>query len=439
MSTTNNLLLNVFIILLSILTAYALNHFLKGKYMQWIIGLLSAVAVGLCMSFPFTLFPGQIYDLRIIVILMGILYGGYGAGLFVTATAFFYRYLLGGFGFVQMVITFTPILALAFYLSPRFKTWSRYQKIMAATTLDGSIVALNILLVTVRYPVTRWHVTFLLEWALIEVLGIAFMVLITEIIRENVAMTQKMQDLEKSQLVIALAASIAHEIRNPLTVCRGFLQLLNESVTEEKHLFYTSTVLSELERAGTIIDDYLSFAKPQINGVRQVDAAEIVQGTIDTLAPFCASRNVFLNRDLMQCSLYIEVDPRKFEQAILNIMKNGIEAMTSGGTLTVKVRRKGQAVAIDIFDTGIGMTEEQIRRLGTPFYSTKTSGTGLGLMASYRFIHLMKGTIEVKSMEGWGTQFTVYVPLCKDSSEEECNHVSNSRMESLERSRASSE
>ncbi len=400
----------VFIILLLILGEFALNYLFKGRYAKWTIGLLSSVAAFLCMSFPFTLLPGQIYDLRIVVLLIGILYGGYEAGIFVIVVTFLYRYIIGGFGFIQMTITFLPILAIAFCLFPHFKSYSRVKKIIVAVSLNVAIVSLNIIFVAIRYPITHWHLSFLFEWALIEALCIAIMVFIIEIMNDNIVMTRKMQDLEKVQLVSALTASIAHEIRNPLTVCRGFLQLLNEMIEDKKQLTYINTILSELDRAGSIIDNYLSSSKPQIEKIELKDTAQIVAHIIETISPYSRLRSVDINQKLEE-SLYIYVDPGRFGQALLNMMKNGIEAMPNGGTLTVEVRRQNQLAVIDIIDSGIGMNNEQISRLGNPFYSTKATGTGLGLMATYRFIHLMKGKIEVKSTQGRGTKFSVYMPL----------------------------
>jgi two-component system, sporulation sensor kinase B len=406
----NNLLLNVFIILLFIIGSFTLNHLFKGKYTQRTAGILYSLAAILCMSFPFKLLPGQIYDLRIVVLLIAILYGGYGAGLFVVAITFLYRYILGGSGFIQMVLTFLPILAVAFYLLPHYRRYARLHKIALAMCLSGSIVALNIIFVVARYSVTRLHLIFLLEWALIEALGIALMVFMIEIMNDNIAMTRKMQEVEKQQLVTALTASIAHEIRNPLTVCSGFIQLLREMITDEKQLKYTNTVLSELKRASSIIDNYLSISKPKIDKIERMDTAQIVAQTIEAILPFSRTKSVEIQQRLEE-KLLIQVDLGKFKQSLFNVMKNGIEAMTDGGILSVEVRRHNQMAVVDIIDTGIGMTKEQMNRLGNPFYSTKATGTGLGLMTSYRFIQIMKGNIEVTSEPGQGTHFFIFVPL----------------------------
>jgi two-component system sporulation sensor kinase B len=418
LNTFNNLLLNLFIILLSIVGSFVLYHLLKGKYTRLTNAVLLSISVILCMSFPFILFPGQIYDMRIVILLLAILYGGYRVGGFVTAVTFLYRYFLGGFGFIQMAITFPPILAIAFYLIPRFRNYSRLKKIIVSASLDIAIVVANLTFVISRYSMARWHVTFLLEWAVLEAIAIVIMVFLLEIMTEHIVMQQHMQELEKSQLVSALTASIAHEIRNPLTVCRGFLQLLHERITDDQQRVYADTILSELNHAASIIDDYLSFSKPQIEKIERTDAAQIVAQTIETMLPYATEKSVDIEQDLER-GLYIHIDPLKFKQALLNIIKNGIEAMPNGGKLTVTLRRQRHMATVEISDTGIGMSEEQINKLGNPFYSTKATGTGLGLMASYRFIQLMKGKIEVMSVKGLGTQFSIHVPLMNGSSKKD--------------------
>ncbi|WP_380025384.1 ATP-binding protein [Effusibacillus consociatus] len=115
-------------------------------------------------------------------------------------------------------------------------------------------------------------------------------------------------------------------------------------------------------------------------------------------------------RTTVDDTLLIRADLTKLHQVLINIMKNGIETMPGGGLLQVSAYRKGDYAAIEISDTGVGMTKEEIKRLGNPFYSTKEKGTGLGLMVSYRIIQAMNGKIQVTSSKSGGTRFLIMIP-----------------------------
>ncbi|MFB5192376.1 ATP-binding protein [Alicyclobacillus fastidiosus] len=408
-----NLLVNVLIIALSICSSFGLNHLFKDKFLAINVGCLSSLASVLCMSFPLMLDPGHIYDMRSTVLLLAILYGGYGAGISVTMISFIYRYLLSGTGFFEMVITFAPVLAIAFYLHTSFKHESRAKKTIIAVMLDLAIATENIAITLSRDTVSFQHILYLLLWAFINVAGISLMIFLIETITDKILIARHVQNLEKTQLVNGLTASIAHEIRNPLAVCRGFIQLLSEMSTDKKQLSYTSIVLSELDRASSIIDDYLSFAKPQLHKIECADLSQLVSQTLNTISSFAMLRNVTIVHQLKPY-LYVMIDPHKFVQSIMNIMKNGIESMPEGGTLTVDVIREKDLAVVNITDTGVGMTQKQVELLGKPYYSTKTSGTGLGLMATYSFIKIMKGKIQVRSQLGEGTCFSIILPLSAD-------------------------
>ncbi|QQE77730.1 hypothetical protein GI364_17595 [Alicyclobacillus sp. SO9] len=378
--------------------------------MRWILLLLPSTAVVLCMTFPFTLFPGQLYDLRLVVILLSILYGGIGPGLAVTTTSFVYRYVIGGSGFLQMLLTFTPILVLAFYINPRFVRYSKAKKVVVAALLNAAPVVLNIMVVILRYPIEPKHLWFLCEWGIVEVATTVMVVFLIDTVRSNVEMRHHLQELEKVQLVNSLTASIAHEIRNPLTVSRGFLQLLQENNSEQTRRDYLNIVLGELDKASSVIDEYLSLSHPQLNNMERVNVSQLIQQSLASITPYATLHNVSVIQNL-ETDVYMSIDGERFSKCVLNIMKNGIEAMPKGGTLSVQIRRRRRAVGITVSDTGIGMTSEQIQRLGKPFYSTKHKGTGLGLMTSYRFIQLMKGQIQVTSKVNAGTTFSVSLPV----------------------------
>ncbi|WP_257958675.1 sensor histidine kinase [Bacillus sp. V3-13] len=223
---------------------------------------------------------------------------------------------------------------------------------------------------------------------------------------------QELQRAEKMNAIGQLAASVAHEIRNPMTVVKGFLQifLAKESMSDEERM-YIKLMIEEMNRAETIINDYLSLAKPDLKQIEQVDGAELAGKVVDLMNSYAMmSKNIdvitHINGPIM-----MRGNKSELNQVLINIIKNGIEAMKDGGKLTLTVKEEGDYGVFIISDTGIGMSEEALKRLGTAFYSLKEKGTGIGLMVCYQIIERMKGKIEVESKEGEGTTFRIYVPL----------------------------
>lgn len=233
---------------------------------------------------------------------------------------------------------------------------------------------------------------------------------------ENIIKQSKLQtELQRAERMNAigqLAASVAHEIRNPMTVVKGFLQLFHskdDMTKEEKE--YIQLMIEEMNRAETIINDYLSLAKPDLESATVMNCTEILQNVTELISSYALlNNNITVN---MECkgTYYSKGNTSELKQVLLNIMKNAVEAMKTEGVLSVKIFADDEYVHYEIKDTGIGMTPEELKRLGTPFYSLKEKGTGIGLMVCYQIIERMKGKIFVDSEKGKGSTFTIKIPL----------------------------
>jgi len=215
-------------------------------------------------------------------------------------------------------------------------------------------------------------------------------------------------------VVSHLAASIAHEVRNPLTTARGFMQLLGEMKdADERQKEYISISLQELERADSIIRDYLTFAKPAPENMEELEIKEEIEKSLQLIEPLASMNGVQLKKEINACSL--KGNRGMFQQVLINTLKNGIEAMPNGGELTITCFKKYSTIKITIKDEGIGMTEEQKNRLGEPYFSSKDAkGTGLGMMVVYRIVETMKGKVSVTSEQGKGTVITLLFPTINE-------------------------
>ncbi|CAH8707295.1 HAMP domain-containing histidine kinase [Paenibacillus thiaminolyticus] len=218
----------------------------------------------------------------------------------------------------------------------------------------------------------------------------------------------KLQQSEKMEILSELAASVAHEVRNPLQVTRGFLQLLGgKSGTKEQK--YLNLALTELDRASEIITDFLTFAKPELDEIQVLDVADELRHIEGILMPMATMHGGAIELDANP-DLRIQGNSSKFKQAFINMIKNSIEAFTQKGLIRIEAYERGSQVIIRIEDNGIGMDEEELKRLGEPYFSNKTKGTGLGLMVTFRIIEVMQGKLHVASEKGVGTVITISFP-----------------------------
>jgi two-component system sporulation sensor kinase B len=218
----------------------------------------------------------------------------------------------------------------------------------------------------------------------------------------------KLQRSEKMEIISELAASIAHEVRNPLQVTRGFLQLFAEK-TDHKEREYMKLAIQELDRAANIITDFLTFAKPELDDIAILDIEDElkqIEGIIMPLANLQGGR-IELN---LTPNLFVQGSSAKFKQAMINIIKNSIEAFGKEGQIQIKSFRYRDEVVIQIVDNGEGLDSEGLLRLGEPYFSTKTKGTGLGLMVTFRIIEVMLGSIVFNSTKGEGTEVLIRFP-----------------------------
>jgi len=215
---------------------------------------------------------------------------------------------------------------------------------------------------------------------------------------------------EKLKVAGQLAAGVAHEIRNPLTSLKGFLQLMRNSGTEKEE--YYRIMEAELNRIEGIINELLFLSKPQDLARKETDLVQLLNHVIFLLEAQAILNNVQLEPQFSMSSIKISCDPDQIKQVFINLIKNGIEAMPNGGTLRIAACREGDdQVTIRVTDQGCGIPADIMEKLGQPFYTTKTKGTGLGLMVTYNIIHSHQGEISVESTPGKGTCFTVVLPV----------------------------
>lgn len=236
----------------------------------------------------------------------------------------------------------------------------------------------------------------------------------TVIISRDISERKKAEEFllqsEKLSIVGELAAGVAHEIRNPLTTIKGFVQLFKREDTNS--IVFTDLLLSELERIENITSGLLSLGKPQAVQMNRSDLGELIENTLELLSPQANMNDIQFKFSSAESPFFMICEKNQLKQVFLNILKNAMEAMDEGGDIQINLRKGAEGECIVSFqDQGCGIPEELLPRLGEPFYTLKEKGTGLGLMICHKIIKQHHGSITYQSKVKEGTLIEIRLPL----------------------------
>ena len=238
------------------------------------------------------------------------------------------------------------------------------------------------------------------------------------IVRDITALKDKEELIRKSEklsIVGELAAAVAHEIRNPLTSIKGFLQLLQDKDSDDEEKHYYTIMLSEIERINLIVSEFMVLSKPQAITYQNENITSLLTDVITLLETLAIVKNIEVTKEFEPNIILVKCEGNQIKQVFINIFKNAIEAVANKGKIHIKVTQMNKdSVRIRFMDNGPGIPNDLISRLGEPFYTTKEKGTGLGLMVSYKIIENHRGSINIKSEMNKGTTVDIILPVSKD-------------------------
>ncbi|WP_079504326.1 ATP-binding protein [Mesobacillus jeotgali] len=380
----------------------------RSVYKKQIFKLAILAALLVTMALPVRFHGGMEFDLKLIPVFIAFFYLSRTDGFLIVAVLILLQGLVGIDKLPVTAINYGVILLLFLAIENPYKITTVNRKIALGLFVNALITSTR--LAALINSGNAGDYKYLLVFSLMSFIALSVIIYIIEMTNLQIKLMHELHKAEKFSAISQLAASVAHEIRNPMTTIRGFMQVLQgeKNLSDNQNLFITIS-LQELDRTQTIINNFLALAKPNTGTKDKIDLSAILKETI----AFMRSYSHLANTELVEAidkNLSIKGDAHEIRQVFINILKNGIEAMPSGGSIFIIAKVEGDYVRIQFRDEGIGMTKEQLARLGHPYYSTKEKGTGLGMMISYDIVQRMGGRINVESEEGKGTTFTILLP-----------------------------
>ncbi|MGE7913257.1 GAF domain-containing sensor histidine kinase [Lysinibacillus xylanilyticus] len=224
-------------------------------------------------------------------------------------------------------------------------------------------------------------------------------------ITEKKQYAKELKRLSNIDLIGQMAAGISHEIRNPMTTVRGLLQLLKEENTYEKHNMYFNLMIEELDRANSIITEFLSTGNTRKSDLQMLDLNSIIHDIFPLIKIDAYNQNKYIQADTNDIPELL-LNRNEIRQLLINLYRNGLEAMSTGKVLTISTYKEGKnCVVLAVRDQGKGIRPEVLEKLGTPFYTTKDNGTGLGLGVCYAIAARHNAKIEIQT----GSEGTIFL------------------------------
>jgi two-component system sporulation sensor kinase B len=394
------------------------NFYYRDKMQNYdrnFILITCAICLFLSMTFAAGVMPGVYYDGRYVMIFFGLLFGGIQTGLTLLLEFVLYRLYIGGEGLVTAFMAMAAAFPLSVLLCWIYQRTRRKSLIIFSS---GFIISSIPMIVIYLHPkefgamnavnaVQLFSIPFqnaVSIWALLALFQRA-------VSDKELFMAYAQND--KAEAVSHVAASLVHEVRNPLTAVKGFLKLMREHMDDHRRIEgYIDICTDEIQRTEHILSEYLAISKPKIEKREALDLAVQVEGILEIMRPYANMNNVELLLEKTPRKVVVLANQDKIKQILMNFIKNAIEACSNVayGQVSLRLDVSAGKALLTIRDNGIGMNKEQMERLGSIYFSTKTRGTGLGLTFSYQAIRELGGSVSVRSAPKAGTQFTIKLP-----------------------------
>ncbi|MBN6886925.1 two-component system, sporulation sensor kinase B [Cytobacillus horneckiae] len=404
----NSLILHFFIMMIIPLVKIIIP---KNQYplkSELIFSFFIVVSLILTITYPVEISDTTSFDLKFIPVFIAFFYINNKTGIFTVCLLILLR-VHDVHSFLVLLINYSIIVVLLLAIKRYYVNGSLYTKLMIGLLFYVPIsITRMVTFISNHQYVNIQNLAIFSFMSIIALTVIIYLIELDEMQRE---MRRKLQSADKMNAISQLAASVAHEIRNPMTTVKGFMQLMqkDQNLTESQ-MQYIKISLKELERTNQIIGDFLSLSKPTYILNEKIHLDPLIDEVTNFMKSYAHFSNVSLDYQSAP-NLYIDGNPNELKQVLINLIKNAIESMENGGQVEVTVLQEEDIAIISIKDNGIGIPEKQLKELGQPYYSTKSRGTGLGLMIAFDIIKRMEGTYQITSKENTGTTISLHFPV----------------------------
>ncbi|MBT2697320.1 two-component sensor histidine kinase [Bacillus sp. ISL-40] len=256
---------------------------------------------------------------------------------------------------------------------------------------------LNVLIPTVIYVI-------------LSVIAYILVIRFNSYIQTLTTVYEELRQKEKLAVIGQMAAAIGHEIRNPLSSLKGFTQVQQERYPNTND--YYPIMIQEIDRINSIVNDLMYIGKPRVIKFEKASIEEIIAYTLSITQQQAERQGVIVETIMAGPLPPLDCDDKQLKQVFINLIKNAIEAMPEGGRIEIRVKvLEKHKLSVSIQDEGCGIADENILNLGEPFFTTKTDGTGLGLMVTNQLIKDHRGAMKIKSIIDKGTRVIVTLPI----------------------------
>lgn len=258
-----------------------------------------------------------------------------------------------------------------------------------------------------------------ISFSVSDVEGKTYFTGIVRDLTETKALHERILQSERLAALGKVVAEISHEIKNPLMMIGGFARQLSRETNDDKMISKLDIIATEVGRLEKLLNELRDLYLPRTLDKQEVDINELLKDVYELVRESCEARKVKVDYRPFAEKMVVAGDREKLKQVLLNLSKNAVEAMPSGGTLILSASGKGKKVEISIADSGCGISEAQRSKIFSPFYTTKKDGTGLGLSVSKCIVEdHPDSTLTFESQEGKGTIFRMTMPLSEGGSRE---------------------
>lgn len=390
--------------------AYFRKKFINKTAQTNIFTVLSALSIIICMTFPVSIKGGYFLDFRFISLIIAFIYCGYRSGALLSVLIIGYRYILGGPGFYLGGLWMSVFLLTAFwFILPRSqkwgtKSWRIYPYILLTSTLCFFALGTQFL---DDYSFTASELMLWIIFSLLNYLTFWILVYLQNSFREMEAMSEKVIQFEKNHTTNHLLVYLSQQMLSPLRSANCCLDLVEEAPLTKQQAVYLLRAKNELAE----ISNSLTFMDEKWNEHRDISFVKELKEVVQLMKSYAEINKVeLIFTSTAEEEVSIKGDQSLIRFALINIIKNGIEACSPNGRVNISLHEMLKEVFIVVEDNGSGIPSHVLDQLGKPLRSGKVNGTGLGLASTYKITESIGGRVEVESAPNEGTIFSIYLP-----------------------------